>query len=153
MKKCPKCNVLKDDSLFNKSKAAKDGLSGYCKQCNVEKYYEYKSKNPEAVKKRANEYYIKNKDRIRHLAYQRDFGITLEDYNTQLEAQKHKCAICGSKDENKELAVDHCHATGKVRGLLCWRCNGTLGKFEDNVELLQSAINYLNNPPYEDKDE
>ena len=60
-----------------------------------------------------------------------------------LEKQNHVCAICGNKDNNKKLAVDHCHTTGVIRGLLCSACNTSLGKFKDSVELLQNAIQYL----------
>lgn len=153
MKKCGKCGFSKEDSSFNKNKRALDGLSGYCKECNKAYYAEYKKNNPEKIKKLSKKWYNENRERVRHNAYVRDFKITLEDYNRQLEKQNHKCAICGATDDQKELAVDHCHSTGKVRGLLCFRCNGSIGKFEDDISILQSAIEYLINPPYEDKDE
>jgi len=63
--------------------------------------------------------------------------------------QNHCCEICGENVENCEkgsgnrLAVDHCHNTNKVRGLLCSACNILLGKAKDNISILQSAINYL----------
>lgn len=62
-----------------------------------------------------------------------------------LDAQQNKCAICGTdaSEFNKAFAVDHCHTTGKVRGLLCWHCNTSIGKFKDDVLLLQRAIDYL----------
>jgi hypothetical protein len=67
-----------------------------------------------------------------------------------LEAQDYKCAICGVLDVvapgNGALAVDHCHETGRVRGLLCSICNTSLGGFRDDPELLQRAVNYLNRP-------
>jgi hypothetical protein len=60
------------------------------------------------------------------------------------DAQDHKCKICKMKaDLHNELCVDHCHKTGKVRGLLCRQCNTGLGNFRDNTELLKSAIKYL----------
>jgi uncharacterized protein YlaI len=61
--------------------------------------------------------------------------------------QKGCCAICGKHQTilNKTLNVDHCHKTGKIRGLLCTNCNHGLGKFYDNAEVLKVAINYLNN--------
>mgnify|MGYP000094078581 FL=1 len=62
-----------------------------------------------------------------------------------LEAQDYKCAICGNEDEveGRRLAIDHCHSTGDVRGLLCGKCNRGLGLFYDNQELLNKAIQYL----------
>jgi hypothetical protein len=82
--------------------------------------------------------------------YQKRYGITLDDYEAMCEAQKGVCKICGNKETHKgalgrtkPLCVDHCHATGKVRGLLCNDCNVLLGRAKDNVTVLESAINYL----------
>ena len=74
------------------------------------------------------------------------YGITLDQYQMMLESQKDVCAICKNPETifQGNLAVDHCHATGKVRGLLCSKCNTTLGKVKDSVEILQAAIDYLN---------
>lgn len=79
------------------------------------------------------------------------YGIGMKEYSEMLEAQGHVCAICkqeetavqGNTQVIRKLAVDHCHKSGKVRELLCWRCNGTLGKVDDSVELLQAMIDYL----------
>ena len=78
--------------------------------------------------------------RVRHV-----YGITLEKYHQMLADQNYKCAICGQEDEveGRKLAIDHCHTTGKVRGLLCGKCNRGLGLFYDNSKLLQNAILYL----------
>lgn len=74
------------------------------------------------------------------------FGITLEMYNNMLQEQNNSCAICGKheSEEHQNLSVDHCHTTGKVRGLLCSHCNTGLGLFKDNIDNLQKAIKYLN---------
>jgi len=77
----------------------------------------------------------------------RAYGISLEEYNALLLVQGGVCAICRSATKGtksgKALFVDHCHITGKVRGLLCNACNTVLGKMQDSVERLQSAIVYL----------
>lgn len=75
-----------------------------------------------------------------HLA--RTYGLTLEEYDIM---SRDGCNICGVKTESdgRRLAVDHCHDTGEVRGVLCRRCNKTLGQFEDSVLLLHNAITYL----------
>ena len=80
-------------------------------------------------------------------AIKKNFGITREEYISILEKQEYKCAVCGkSQDENGvELAVDHDHNTGNVRGLLCRKCNLGLGYFQDSQQYLQSAIKYLSN--------
>lgn len=80
---------------------------------------------------------------------QRRFGISLYDYSQMLINQNGKCAICNGADggnrngEPKALAVDHCHATGKVRGLLCEACNQAIGKFKEDEQIMLSAIAYL----------
>ncbi len=72
----------------------------------------------------------------------RKYGITPEVYETMLIEQRGVCAICGGVDSRK-LAVDHCHSTGRVRGLLCGTCNRGLGNFRDSTELLERAKGYL----------
>jgi hypothetical protein len=85
----------------------------------------------------------KEKSKNRHL--KRAFNISLHDYNELLTKQNHKCYICNSDKPNGKgsFHVDHCHDTGKVRGLLCHYCNVGLGNFKDSAELLQKAIQYL----------
>lgn len=74
------------------------------------------------------------------------YGITLDQYNAMLEQQGGGCAICGAatNKNGKALFVDHCHDTGKVRGILCYRCNTGLGSFKDNAVLVAKAVSYLN---------
>lgn len=79
------------------------------------------------------------------------FGITYETYKQMEVAQNGVCAICGQTEtfthhmtkKIANLAVDHCHKTGKIRGLLCHKCNHGLGKFDDDVSLLRKAATYL----------
>lgn len=81
----------------------------------------------------------------------RNYGITLEEYLEKFKTQNEVCAICkqpeaminGYTKVIRRLAVDHCHDTGKVRDLLCTRCNTTIGSANDSIELLQQMINYL----------
>jgi hypothetical protein len=82
---------------------------------------------------------IANASRIRNL---KKYGLTIEDYGRLLELQGGVCAICGVNG-GKRLAVDHCHDTGNVRGLLCFDCNVGLGKFQDNADLLRRALAHL----------
>jgi hypothetical protein len=75
-----------------------------------------------------------------------NYGIELKDYDVMLENQKGICAICSSEPPNhhkKRLNIDHCHTTGKIRGLLCDACNRALGLFKDSPDVLIKAINYL----------
>lgn len=74
------------------------------------------------------------------------YGITLEQYQAMLKSQEYTCKVCGKPEPRKNcsLSVDHCHSTGKVRDLLCSNCNTGLGQFQDSIEILQAAIDYLN---------
>lgn len=76
----------------------------------------------------------------------RRYSITVEDYSRMLAEQGGGCAICKSSDPKngkKNLCVDHCHSTGRVRGLLCGPCNRALGCFYDDISSLKRAISYL----------
>lgn len=79
----------------------------------------------------------------------RSFGITTEKYDQMFKAQKGLCKLCrkpepGTRNgKRKMLAVDHDHETGKIRGLLCSKCNTALGLLDDSPELLEAAIVYL----------
>jgi len=81
----------------------------------------------------------------------KNYGLSLDTYQELFEKQKGVCAICGEPEKSKDhrtkkerlLAVDHCHVSSKIRGLLCGSCNKALGGFKDNVRLLESAIKYL----------
>lgn len=68
------------------------------------------------------------------------YGLTEKEYNDLLDRQGHKCALCRKE---KRLQVDHCHKTGKVRGLLCSSCNTGIGRLGDDVDGLKAAIAYL----------
>lgn len=81
----------------------------------------------------------------------RKYDLTRDQYDEKLKSQNYVCAICDQPEvarsnsgSVKGLAVDHCHKHKGIRDLLCWRCNGTLGKVNDDVDLLQKMINYLN---------
>lgn len=112
-------------------------------------------KNKEEVKKRAKDWAVKNKDRVkqsqaknystekyRKYSFKSRYGISTDEYNTFFQKQDGKCKICNITSE-KRLYVDHCHTTGKIRGLLCQQCNTGLGMFKDNEDNLMKAIKYL----------
>lgn len=93
-------------------------------------------------------YYRKHKDRIkeneRRRELKRKFNLTVDEYIKMSEAQNNCCAICNQPEKLKrKLAVDHCHKTGTVRGLLCFRCNVAIGKLNDDTELIKKAVTYL----------
>ena len=73
------------------------------------------------------------------------YGITYTEYDNMYSNQNGKCACCGDeiKRIDKHTHIDHCHTTGKVRGILCKSCNIGIGEFKDSVDILQKAIDYL----------
>lgn len=77
------------------------------------------------------------------------FGLSPTDYDFLLKFQGYNCAICDQPLQLKQykFAVDHCHDSDDVRGILCKRCNSALGVFDDSPDLLLRAAEYLNNPP------
>ena len=132
---CRTCNVeknlLDEYYLSRKNPALASSYSYQCKTCTL---------------KRVNTYNKKNRPHTRNKFLQRNYGITSDDYNSMLTEQKGVCAICGngnSTKDNKPLHVDHCHDTGKVRGLLCQKCNTSIGLFNHDVDILQKAVVYL----------
>ena len=122
MKRCPKCEKTLPRSDFHISKKAKTGLQSHCKSC---------------VRKRKRDHHKRN--------LRERYNITPEDYENIAFEQDYKCAICNEPTTNPErrLAVDHCHDTGHVRGLLCLTCNSGIGKLKDDPELVLAAYNYL----------
>ncbi len=76
--------------------------------------------------------------------YKKTFGITLAQYDEMMLAQGGGCAICHEQPTKKRLAVDHDHATGEVRGLLCFSCNIAIGHFRESKDLLEATLSYLN---------
>jgi hypothetical protein len=78
----------------------------------------------------------------------KNYHITLEFFDCLRAYQNYRCAMCKrvEADFKTNLAVDHCHRTGQLRGLLCWLCNKRLGKFSDDHELLRAAAEYVTFP-------
>jgi len=105
----------------------------------------YYAANREQFAARSRAYHAANRDRAASERLQRNYGISLADYDEALEAQDNGCAICGKTEaeEGKRLAVDHNHETDQVRGLLCENCNRAIGLLRHDPELLCSATVYL----------
>ena len=119
-----------------KDKKSKTGYGKRCKNCRREQQRRRIKENPEHYEAIWRRQHLKNR-----------YGITPEDYEEMLSEQKGKCAICdrqGQSSGNKRLLdVDHCHKTGKIRGLLCNRCNQSMGKVKDDIDLLKKFLAYL----------
>ena len=132
---------------FYKDASKKDGLTSYCKGCSKEKRKEQYNDNPQEEKQKLKTYYQNNKDKAKNYYLVKNYGIDAETYEQMFKDQEGKCAICDTPHEelNRGLFVDHCHSSGKVRGLLCQFCNTLLGMAQDNKSILQKASKYLTN--------
>ena len=97
-------------------------------------------------KKCYGKWYLTYQNRKRDLHYKKKFGISLKEYDALLNEQEGKCACCGKSGEEgryKNMAVDHCHKTGKIRGILCSKCNRAAGLIGDTSEGALKLYNYL----------
>lgn len=162
-KECTKCNVVKATSEFFRQARNRDGLFGACKVCvtatnqkwhddNLDRYQEtarrYAAAHREQRNTRQRAWYQVNARRVAELKRKSRLkarGLTATSYDALLENQKGVCAICGGPPLGRwgRFAVDHDHATGETRGLLCQNCNTGLGKFGDELDLLTKAVKYL----------
>jgi hypothetical protein len=160
MKICTNCNKQKSLTDFGKHRLHNDGLASHCRECaNAKKRTpeyriqqrksakEWRAVNPDKVKKyRKNFYQSEHGQRaVVNWNLKKSYGITFEQYNEKFKEQDGKCAICKTHQSllTKRLAVDHDHKTGEIRSLLCHGCNTSLGGFCDDINILESAINYL----------
>ena len=131
-KVCKHCGSEKpqtDFYLFFDKWAGKSYMSARCKPC----HQQHKKQNPNTPRN--------NKAEKLQLRY----GLTYERWENLREAENYACMICGiTEDEmGKRLDVDHCHASGKFRGVLCNPCNNILGHARDNPAILEAAAKYL----------
>ena len=147
MKLCRDCKEEKDLDSFIKNKAFSDGVDTICKVCNRKRVKEWRHLNPEKRKLQAKRESDPNKEYNRRKHLKHTYGITVEEYDELYMSQQGYCAICGihQSQTKTKFHLDHCHTTGKIRGLLCQHCNHLLGRARDSREILQNAIKYLDN--------
>jgi len=153
MKTCTKCHkeLPATNEYFHADKYRKDGFVCRCKVCHNRYGKEYRTKHAKQIR----EYRTKHAERIREsrrkhtdtariYRLKHNYNISLNDYDYMSIRQNNVCAICkGTNKNGKRLCVDHDHTTGKVRGLLCSRCNAGIGNFRENATVLCSANEYL----------
>lgn len=125
MKVCSTCKEEKPLTDFYNKKA-------HCKICSNKAALQWKKDN-------------KEKDQItrQKSKLKAKYGMTIEQYDAMVKEQKGVCYICKNENPTRKLNVDHCHKTGKIRRLLCDKCNMTLGLINDSQELLKQFIFYL----------
>ena len=142
---CARCNVKKYINEFDVRKDCTRGRCYHCKKCQsvYNSMWAKKHRNRRNAYMRG--YRVRNKKTILRKELTRrvvKFGIRLKDYDAMFVEQKKRCAVCLAKSK-RWLCVDHNHKTGKVRGLLCMKCNLVVGNAFESVRILQNAINYL----------
>ena len=136
---CCLCKENKNISEFGSRKDAKRKYKYFCIKCDSLRKRKWERENPEKAKIMSENHKLKK------------FGITRDIYYAMHDEQKGLCAICQQPEKmvNRSgkivmLAVDHCHKSDNVRGLLCSKCNTAIGLFQEKIEYLELAITYLN---------
>lgn len=149
VKICSRCKTKKPISDYYKNGGNK--YRSECKSCSkndylksrdrhIENMKKYRKKNKKKIQEYKKEYRKKNPRNYTKEESLRRYGITYEQRQQMEKNQKGRCAICKKK---KSLCLDHNHNTGKVRKLLCQKCNTGIGMFDEDIHFLASAIEYL----------
>lgn len=130
VKVCSKCREAKSLDCFTIKRNARDGLRSTCKVC-------------VSVARRASYRVSGGIHHVRRQNWAR-YGLSPKDFERLLTEQNGACAICGDPpNAGRALHVDHCHDTGRVRGLLCQGCNQTLGSTRERPDVLRKCADYL----------
>jgi len=145
MKFCRKCKRKFPATIEFFYRNGKHGLRAQCKKCQSKAIWAYRkklgpTKRREYLRKRRAE----NPDKRRNSDLKNEYGITLKQYNKMAISQNGVCAICGNENiSGRTLAVDHCHKTNKIRGLLCHNCNTVIGLLKENKKTITKILKYL----------
>jgi hypothetical protein len=146
MVRCRKCKKIKSIGEFYRNRRRKSGLSARCGSCDLAAVLSWQAKNPKKARTSLKRAYAKwsNKPEVRTrlVRYERArrYGLTVDQLLAIENKACGKCAIC---KRALRLHIDHDHATGRVRGLLCSNCNLGIGLFGEDVQRMRQAIHYL----------
>lgn len=141
MRTCTKCHFEKPDDLFRNKY--------WCKTCMSQAQANWKKRNRTHVnlyQKKRKKINPKSFTVIRRRSTLKQYGLTITQFESLLNRQNSRCAICSTDKPGgfaNQWAVDHCHKTGGVRGILCSSCNKGLGHFKDNIAVMETAVRYL----------
>lgn len=146
-KLCIACKLDKPLTEFHKNKRTSSGYQYKCKLC-VKDYDARRYEDPEhkeKIKTRARDWTRANKDKVADNCRKWLHGVSGEQYRQVFDSQAGRCGICNKHQDElpKRLAWDHCHTSGKGRGLLCSKCNMALGQLGDSIEGVERALAYL----------
>ena len=143
---CSKCKLHKNRDQFPKSKNT-SGYGYWCKLCKAEHAQLFRMANRERINKAVRDKYTPQKGKAQNL---KRYGLSLDSYTNKLNEQQGKCKICDEAEKYKTghgiirtLSVDHNHSTGKIRDLLCNRCNRIIGLVKESPTLLRDMADYL----------
>lgn len=137
-KSCSKCRVEKPLSEFSVSKRYADGYRGQCKRCRTSYNTDFRKRTGYKAPRKKDSAAALHRRKIKM-----KYKMTIETYEAMVADQNGACAICNKVPHQKRLSVDHCHTTGKVRGLLCNYCNIAIGHLGDGALGVQRALDYL----------
>jgi hypothetical protein len=141
---CRTCKKEQPRTSFYADKTKRDGLEARCKQCCVRRSQLYNQAHPDQHAALSRAYAKRHPDRVRSTQRLVQYGITMADFEQMLLDQQGQCDICKRQlGTGRSTHVDHDHATGKVRGLLCNACNAVLGYARDLPATLLAAAEYL----------
>lgn len=140
--RCSKCRELKPATEYTVDGRKTTGRRSQCKICRYSAAAAWREGNREHLRGRQVAY---ERATQRRSWLKTKYGITVEQFEAMVTAQGNLCALCRqSQHPNyRHLDVDHCHKTGKVRGLLCRHCNTAIGLLRDDPDLMRRAIGYL----------
>lgn len=143
-KNCKQNNPQSLDNFY-KSKKNKSGVVSECKECQKIRSKDTYTNNLDRSLTYAKNYRKNNPEKFRNGRIKSLYGISSEEYNLLLNKQNDSCAICKIhvSEIKGSFNIDHNHSTGKVRGLLCHKCNKGLGLFLDKPEIISKAVDYL----------
>jgi hypothetical protein len=158
LKVCSRCEVEQAITNFCRSKKTKDKLQSQCKTCGRTQIAEFRRNHPEKSRALDAAWRRKNKDKVRatqaryckknptyYVTWRRRriYGLSVADMQVLNQSQGGRCPGCLRNLKGVRVNIDHCHTTGKVRGLLCNRCNIHMGGLKDDPEILIRLANYL----------
>ena len=146
MKLCTKCKIKKDRRRFSADSKRRDGLQPWCKECHT-KYHATHYRTEEKVranyKERNGKWYRQNRGRVSRYAFLKLYGLSDEDRRAMYSEQEGKCKLCRKPVPYEKIDTDHDHKTGKIRGLLCRRCNLFVGQVEGSLHLMYDLFCYI----------
>lgn len=139
-KVCRRCLEEMTADKFGRNRWRKDGLNHYCKRCNVLNTRESEKRHPHLKARFIKSWHKNSIKREKKRSIKQRF-LRESRFRPMFNQQDGRCAICGS--QGVKLCIDHCHKTGKIRGLLCNYCNTAIGSLFDDPEIMKKAIEYV----------